>query len=129
MTYPIPAMSPYPQVIAGGFTLEGSTQPFELFCGDQRVKTEAYLAGATAIPQFTPCTVDATGMLAVWDGGATTTPHVITAQPIAAATLGPCYIGGGFNHEALSWPATVTTLGARKAAFRNIGGIGVNALI
>lgn len=47
----------------------------------------------------------------------------ITAQPIPAGTGGPLYTGGIFNHEALVWPASVTTIAARKAAFdgTNIG--------
>lgn len=32
-------------------------------------------------------------------------------------TFAPYYVGGFFNHEALSWPASVTTLAARRAAF------------
>lgn len=47
----------------------------------------------------------------------------IAAQPIAAAGWGPYFTGGQFNHEALVWPATVTSLAQRKRAFdgTNIG--------
>lgn len=59
-------------------------------------------------------------------GGAaeTTTDPVnavgIAAQPIAAATPGawiPYFTGGDFNHEALVWPAAVSTLAQRRRAF------------
>jgi hypothetical protein len=47
-------------------------------------------------------------------------PMGIAMQAINATSVdvsGPVAIGGVFNHEALVWPSTVTTLLARKAAF------------
>lgn len=41
----------------------------------------------------------------------------VAAQAIAQGETGPIYTGAIFNHEALVWPAGVTTLAARKAAF------------
>jgi hypothetical protein len=44
----------------------------------------------------------------------------IAAQPVDAATPGnwvPVFISGGFNHEALLWPAGMGTLAQRRAAF------------
>lgn len=44
----------------------------------------------------------------------------ITLEPIAASEGNvdcPYYSGGIFNHEALVWPAAVTTLAARRAVF------------
>ena len=44
----------------------------------------------------------------------------IAAQPVPASTPGgwvPIFLSGGFNHEALVWPAGMATLAARKLAF------------
>lgn len=44
----------------------------------------------------------------------------IAAQPVDAATPGgwvPIFISGGFNHEALVWPAGMGTLAQRKLVF------------
>lgn len=48
----------------------------------------------------------------------------IVAQPVAAATPGafvPIYVAGCFNHEALVWPAGLSTLRQRKMAFEGTG--------
>lgn len=41
----------------------------------------------------------------------------VTAQPLQANEMGPVWVGGIFNPEALIWPATINTLAERKAAF------------
>lgn len=45
----------------------------------------------------------------------------ITAQPIAANSNGPSFVEGIFNHEALVWPASLTTLAQRKLATQGTG--------
>jgi len=48
----------------------------------------------------------------------------IAAQAIDATSAdatGPVYLGGYFNHEALTWPASVNTLALRKAACQGSG--------
>lgn len=55
-------------------------------------------------------------------------PVGFAAQPIAANSSGPSFVGGIFNHEALKWPASVTTLAARKAAWAGTP-IGVRQLL
>lgn len=55
-------------------------------------------------------------------------PVGIMAQPVVAGDDGPFFTGGIFNHEALVWPASVSTLAARKAAFAGTN-IGVRKLL
>lgn len=55
-------------------------------------------------------------------------PVGFAAQPIAANSKGPSFVGGVFNHEALKWPASVSTLAARKVAFAGTN-IGVRKLL
>ncbi len=71
-------------------------------------------------------------------GGATTRRYTdygkaigITLEPIAAVDKDvdcPYYSGGQFNHEALVWPAAVSTLAARREAFGG-SNIGVASLL
>lgn len=71
-------------------------------------------------------------------GGATTLPTTsvgkaigITLEPVGdnnADVDCPYYSGGQFNHEALNWPAAVSTLAARRAAFNGTN-IGVASLL
>jgi hypothetical protein len=45
----------------------------------------------------------------------------VAAQPVPATTPGgwvPVFISGGFNHEALLWPAGMNSLATRKMAFQ-----------
>lgn len=56
----------------------------------------------------------------------------VAAQAVPAATPGawvPVYVAGCFNHEALLWPAGLTTLRTRKAAFESSRGIVVKQLL
>ncbi len=65
------------------------------------------------------------GATALANGSATQTTTYgkaigITLEPVAAVDEDvncPYYSGGIFNHEALVWPAAVSTLAARRAAF------------
>ncbi len=50
--------------------------------------------------------------------------YAIAAQAVPAATPGafvPVYVAGCFNHEALVWPAGLSTLRTRKLAFAGTG--------
>lgn len=61
-----------------------------------------------------------TGSVTALAGGADTTvykPVGIMAQATVAGATGPFYKGGFFNHAALVWPASITTLAQRRAAF------------
>lgn len=108
----------YPNLLAGGLTDEGDFVPFELFAGESDIVTSQGTAGATALEQFRVVARDTDGTLIPWDNTVTAKPAIgITAQPIPAGTTGPIFVGGVFNHAALIWPAAVTTLPARKAAF------------
>lgn len=81
-------------------------------------------AGNSITTTETGSTVTASG--GTLSGGASTLPTTsvgkaigITAEPIAAVDEDvdcPYYSSGVFNHEALVWPAAVSTLAARRAA-------------
>lgn len=113
-------ISQYPNLLASGVDLVSAYQPFQLFAGESDIVTDQATAAAAAIEQFRVVARDANGHLIPWDGTTLSgqgAPMGIAAQPIPATTRGPIFTGGAFNHAALVWPAGVTTLDARKAAF------------
>lgn len=123
-------MTPYPNQIAGNGT-HGSYAPFHLFAGEKEIVTgQRSVTPSVAFAQF-EVAADVAGVLTKYTGQ----PDVflvVVAQPIVASpdvgVQAPVYLSAFFNHEALVWPATVTTLDARKAAF-NGSDIEVGALL
>jgi hypothetical protein len=102
----------------------GSYTPFQLFAGDQdTVTSNDPVAPNTAIAKFQVVARNAAGQLVPHAPAASDTTKVaigIACQPLAsnaAAVRLPYYIGGAFNHAALVWDATLTTLAQRKAVF------------
>ncbi len=111
---------PYPNMLAGGITSEVEFSPFELFAGESDIVTSQGTAGAVALEQFRVVARANDGTLIAWDGVTVAgrgKPFGFTAQPIPAATQGPIFVGGFFNHLALIWPDAVSSLSDRKAAF------------
>jgi hypothetical protein len=112
--------SQYPSMLASGVTDEGDFTPFELFAGEADIVTDRGTADVAAIQQFQVISRTATGTLQAWDGVTYSGQGKaigIAAQPIPAGMTGPYFRGGCFNHAALIWPAAITTVPQRKAAF------------
>lgn len=110
----------YPNMLAGGVTLEGTFAPFELWAGESDIVTSQGTADVTAIEQFRVLARSTTGTLIPWDGATLSGQGRaigFAAQPIPANTSGPIFVGGFVNHLALIWPASVTALWQRKQAF------------
>jgi|SRR6476620_11121445 hypothetical protein len=113
----------YPDLLAHGVEDAGRFDQFDLYAGiGPEATTEMQVADATAIEQFQVLAL-VSNKLVPYDPAATTpvqTAFAIAAQPMDAATPGkfiPVFVAGGFNHEALVWPAALDTLAERQAAF------------
>ena len=117
----------YPAMLAGGITEEDSFTPFHLWAGESDIVSDQITAGATALEQFRVYMDDGTGKKVPWDGTAGKAEG-FTAQPIAANSEGPSFVGGIANHAALVWPLAVDTLEERKAAFSRTN-LGVRKLL
>ena len=117
------AMTPSPNDLAGNGTL-GSYTPFQLFAGEKEIVTDHDpVAPNTTIAKYQVLAKNADGQLVPHNPAATdgTEKAVgVATQPITtgatAASIG-YYVSAFFNHEALVWDASLTTLAARKAAF------------
>lgn len=111
--------------LAGGQTLLGSNAPEELLAGEAPLITDwapVVTDGSTSFAKFEVIALTAAGAIAKYDPAATDGTEVpvgIISQPIAinSSTSVGYYCAGFFNHEALVWPAALTTLAARKAPF------------
>jgi hypothetical protein len=116
-------MAEYPNTLAHGIDAVAGLDPFQLWAGEMDIVNSTGLAGAADIAQFTVSVKLKTGVvLSLTDAiaaDATARPNCVTAQPIKAATVGPLYTGGCFNHAALIWPtgAAYDTLAERQGAF------------
>lgn len=115
----------YPNLLAGGITLEGDILPFELYAGESDIVTSQFTAGE-AITQFDVLVCSPAGVVTKWNGtdfpgggeaNLVPTPMGIAAQSFANGQMGPVFIGGVFSVDALRWPAGASTLAQRKAAF------------
>jgi len=109
----------YPNMLAEGVTLENTFAPFELWAGEADLVTSQGTAGAN-LAQFTVVARNPAGKIVAWaPAGGDSTAKAIGFLAQAAVNNGPAvfYTGGVPNHAALIWPAGVTTLDARKAAF------------
>lgn len=109
----------YPNMLAEGVTLENTFAPFELWAGESDLVTSQGTAGAN-LAQFTVIARNPAGKIVAWvPAGTDSTAKAIGFLAQAAVNNGPAayYTGGVPNHAVLVWPAGVTTLDARKAAF------------
>lgn len=113
----------YPDLLAHGITDAGRFDQFDLFAGSGPWHTtQMQVEDNQAINQFAPLALNSAGKLVPWLGGQTPAlvAFAIAAQPMDASPAGkfmPIFISGGFNHEALVWPAATDTLAERQAVF------------
>lgn len=129
----------YPNLLADGDT-PAAFVPFDLFAGEAPVVTDvASVASGQDLAQFQVVAMNTSGELVAWDptadyiadddtvaGGGVSLPlyaskaigiMVQAADASGGAVDGQFYRAGFFNHAALVWPGSVTTLAARRAAF------------
>lgn len=118
--------------LAAGVSTEGTYTPENLLAGEAPLITDYGVAGGefakyTVLGRFT-----ANGRYAPWDPAGEDGEEVAVA---IAATEGAgdgekcaVYVGGFFNHAALTWHSGTTTLAARKAAFGDTGSIKIGSL-
>jgi len=119
------AMTPYPNNLAGNGTQGGYT-PFQLFAGEKEIVTNnGVVPASTEIKQFQVVAMNENGQIVPYDPEGEDGSEVavgVAAQGIttAAGSTGaiPYYVSAYFNHEALVWPASVTTLAARQMVFK-----------
>jgi len=114
--------------LAGGNLSYGSYIPFQLFAGDDDPVTQSFaVAPNTAIAKYQVLAVNGSNQLvphAPAAGDSTAKALYVACQPLASnasAVMLPVYVEGFFNHEALVWDASLTTLAQRQAAFRYNG--------
>lgn len=114
--------------LASGDLAYSSFAPFQLFAGDDDAVTQNFeVAANTAIQKYQVLAADANGRLvphAPAAGDSTAKALYVACQAMAAnasVVKLPVYVEGFFNHAALVWDATLTTLAQRQAAFRYNG--------
>lgn len=114
------------ELASGGDIVAGPT-PENLFAGEAPVVTDdgyVVASGQNVVAKYTVVgRVTASGKLAKHNPSATDgsqTAIGITTQPVDATSADQkvaIYTGGYFNHAALTWHASLTTLAARKNVF------------
>lgn len=106
--------------------LAGTMDNTQLFAGDAKIITEeeTVASGQGVVAKYTVVgRLTASGKLAKHTPGASDGSEVavgILTQAVnatAADVRVAMYTGGFFNHEALTWHASLTTLAARKVVF------------
>lgn len=114
--------SPLSERLAGNADL-GTYVPFNLFAGEAKIITESFDVGAD-LDEFQVFALNAAGAAVphdpVTDPDAPEATAVgITCFAVLAASQPKVsgYTGGFFNHEALVWHASLTTLIQRRSAF------------
>lgn len=113
--------------LASGGDIVTSNTPENLFAGEAEIVTdENYVvaSGQGAVAKYTVVgKITASGKLAKHNPGASDGSQVaigITTQAVDATSADQkvaIYVGGFFNHTALTWHASLTTEAARKAVF------------
>lgn len=108
-------------VTAGGLTNYTLPTIDNLLCGDAQVQTASgYVAGAAIAERRTVGVVTSTGALVPHDPTAVDGSQVCVGAAVHAATNGQSgvsiYVAGQFNHDALTWHASLDTLVKRRAA-------------
>lgn len=121
-------MNEYP-VLAGSSTL-AIAAPIDLFAGELKVTSNRAKAGASAIQQYQIISLAEDNTVVPFDPtDADMTADGIAAVAVAAGQDCPYFTGGDFNHEALVWPAGVTTLAQRKQIFKGLKTINVSTIL
>ena len=109
-----------PDHLAGNSSL-GSWEPVQLFAGEGPIITDGGTVGVAFTKYQVIAIRSADGLLVPFDPtaedtGAEIAIGIANEAGVVGATA-PYYRAGVFNHEALTWPASLTTLAQRKAAF------------
>lgn len=112
--------------IAGGRTVLGSTAPVQLFAGESKITTTDYVT-TIAVTKYQVCSVNASGQVVAFD--AALGNIVIASQDGPANDAIAFFDGGHFNHEALTWPGTLTTYAQRRAVVGPNGTIKIGRLV
>lgn len=99
--------------IAGGRIVLGSTTPVQLFAGEAPITTIQYPLTIDVV-KYQVVSVDATGNIVAFD--AALKNAVIASQNGVTGDTIAFFDGGNFNHEALVWPAGMTTYAQRRVA-------------
>lgn len=106
-----------PDFLAGGRVV-GDYAPFQLFAGEEKIVTDKGIVGDQPILQYQVIALDADGLIVPYVGGEEALPAIgVASNPADAGDPLPYYVAAFFNHLALEWPETITTLAARKAVF------------
>lgn len=118
----IALMASLPNYLAGNGTL-GSWEPTNLFSGESDIVTDGEMVGV-AFARYQVIARAASGAnagkLVPFNPEGTDGSELaigIANEAGVVGTYAPYYCGGVFNPDALVWPASVTTLEARKAVF------------
>lgn len=119
----LPGANSLPNMLAGSKDL-GNWAPTQLFSGESDIVTDGGEVGA-AFAKYQVIAIPTSGAnlgkLVPWDPEATDGAQFAAGIANEAGVVGgsaPFYTGGVFNPDALVWPAAVTTLAAKKAAFQ-----------
>jgi hypothetical protein len=118
--------SPLSERLAGNADL-GTHVPFNLFAGEAKIITESFDVGAD-LDEFQVFGLNAAGLAVphnpvVADPEDPVLPESVAVGITCFAVLAASqpkvsgYTGGFFNHEALVWHASLTTLIQRRSAF------------
>lgn len=101
------------QDIAGGRTVLGSFTPVQLFAGESKITTTDYVT-AIAVTKYQVCSVNSSGQVVAFDAALGNIVIASQDAPIVGDSIA-FFDGGTFNHEALTWPGTLTTYAQRRA--------------
>ena len=114
-------------------------KPVQLFAGEAPVTTNRAEGGTSVklaaytviaivgdkIVAHNPAATDGSEVAA----GILCTPLDTTAATGVPGSWAPYYTGGDFNHAALVWDSTLTTLAARRAEFAQTGTIKISKVL
>lgn len=117
------AATSLPNYLAGNGDL-GSWEPTQIFAGESDIVTDGGACGA-AVTIYQVVAKNAAGAIVPHDptakDGENPAPQAtaigIAAQPSENGKNIPYYIGGVFNHAALTWHSSLDTLAKRQAVF------------
>lgn len=114
-------METFPYVKAAGVTQEAASDTFFLKGQSQDwTSNRAEVAAGVVVAGLTVVMFNGDNRLIAWDGTPGTAVGIL-AEPVDTTAgqpkWSPYYDGGGFNADALVWPAAIDTMPERRAAF------------
>lgn len=126
--------SPLAERLAGNVDL-GTHLPTHLFAGEAPIITDTFSVGAD-LEEYQVFALNASGQAvphnpAALEGAPELIAVGISCFAVDSATMSDVsgYVGGFFNHEALVWDASLTTLAQRKAVFGSTSTIKIGRVI